>query len=697
MSSLRATPSLYVGLRVAFNAPFTNTGASTFSINGSAAAPIILSDQQALVGAEIIQSQRAELVYDGTNWQIQNPGNLDARRSVFNVLTFAAKRDGTDDVAAFQSAFDAATGQPGGGIVYAPCGDYGLASKVTWRPNVSLVGGGYGTVFKMLASGAEFGTIDVLPTKTALTVNANAGDISVTLPTGQGANFSAYQIIAFESTAVVADVAGLAREAHVIIDVTGDVVTLSDPLVFSYLTTDSATFENVSTQSTDNIEARNFTISFDAPATAPSVALDFRRTHHLRLSDIKYKAPTGGLVNIVEGIDFHVRNLTFEPDVRDDTPWAYGMNIAGACAYGVVDGIVGHDQRHLITTNAEDRSGTLYMGPRSVVIANGVGTQSDFRPNQGVIWDTHPYCHDITFVNCKGLKSIGGPPVFQIRGQRCSLVNCYASGGTRSVDIRNTVVEAEILGGTFEYATEAGIRVDGVANTKIKISGAKIQNCGQLGTANPGRGIAIASSNPYVDIENVTLDNNAEQQINLQPAGDGKVKISGCTLIRGSGAVGAVSNAPAKTIVSNTEFRGWTLADAFLAADAAAISIGNSIDGVPVDQGAFALLTANQTMDGGFWNGAMITDEGSTGGSPRLTLKAAKKGVYFGVMRVSGFQCLVTPATGENFRGQAANISLRFDSTDTFALIRCNVDGVWDAQIFKGNDFANIATDYSWV
>src|SRR3954471_23807513 len=63
-----------------------------------------------------------------------------ATNDVYYVTAFGAKGDGkTDDTHAFQSALDA-VGKAGGGIVYAPCGNYFLARHLNVPTAVTLKG-----------------------------------------------------------------------------------------------------------------------------------------------------------------------------------------------------------------------------------------------------------------------------------------------------------------------------------------------------------------------------------------------------------------------------------------------------------------------------------------------------------------------------------------------------------------------------
>lgn len=63
----------YDGLEIAFDANFTNDGAATLDVDGLGAQAITLVDGSALTGSEIVQGQKAIVIFDGTNWQLLNP------------------------------------------------------------------------------------------------------------------------------------------------------------------------------------------------------------------------------------------------------------------------------------------------------------------------------------------------------------------------------------------------------------------------------------------------------------------------------------------------------------------------------------------------------------------------------------------------------------------------------------------------
>ncbi len=87
--------------------------------------------------APILATLFAGVVQDSTARAAEPPGLV---RSPLNVRDYGAKGDGrSDDTAAFQQALDAA-GKAGGGVVYAPRGNYRFAGHLDVPPAVTLRG-----------------------------------------------------------------------------------------------------------------------------------------------------------------------------------------------------------------------------------------------------------------------------------------------------------------------------------------------------------------------------------------------------------------------------------------------------------------------------------------------------------------------------------------------------------------------------
>lgn len=85
--TLSPVPSAYVtGMVVMFKANTTNTGAATLDVNGLGAKTIKKSVSSDLSDSDILSGQIVEVVYDGTNFQIQNSPSSNYGRLVAEIL-----------------------------------------------------------------------------------------------------------------------------------------------------------------------------------------------------------------------------------------------------------------------------------------------------------------------------------------------------------------------------------------------------------------------------------------------------------------------------------------------------------------------------------------------------------------------------------------------------------------------------------
>lgn len=68
-----ALAAYYPGLSLSFLPSNTNTGAATINVNGLGIKSILLDGSNSLIGGEMVAGKAAQLLYDGTNFQILNP------------------------------------------------------------------------------------------------------------------------------------------------------------------------------------------------------------------------------------------------------------------------------------------------------------------------------------------------------------------------------------------------------------------------------------------------------------------------------------------------------------------------------------------------------------------------------------------------------------------------------------------------
>lgn len=127
------------GQRFYFVVAATNTAAVTININSIGAKAITRTGTAALVGGDLVVGAVAEIVYDGTRFQLAN-----SRVGFVSVTDFGAAGDGvTDDTTAFQTA----AALVGSGVVLVPPGSAGylLSSAVSYSCSFLFLPGAYCT------------------------------------------------------------------------------------------------------------------------------------------------------------------------------------------------------------------------------------------------------------------------------------------------------------------------------------------------------------------------------------------------------------------------------------------------------------------------------------------------------------------------------------------------------------------------
>jgi hypothetical protein len=75
VTGIPLAPSLVTGSKIIFKAANANTGAATLTVNGGSPIAIKRNVSTALVAGDILANQIVEVVYDGTNFQLQTPSS----------------------------------------------------------------------------------------------------------------------------------------------------------------------------------------------------------------------------------------------------------------------------------------------------------------------------------------------------------------------------------------------------------------------------------------------------------------------------------------------------------------------------------------------------------------------------------------------------------------------------------------------
>jgi len=154
--------------------------------------------------------------------------------------------DGTNDDAEIQAAIDALPSS--GGKILLSAGTFAIGTSLSIeRSDVIIEGQGQGTVLDVTALGAwEAGVAvagSITETSATLASDASSGDITVTVSTGQGSNFSAGDWVRIRSEAVFNGGSQKYGEIRRVASVSGDDITLTEPITFDYATADTATID----------------------------------------------------------------------------------------------------------------------------------------------------------------------------------------------------------------------------------------------------------------------------------------------------------------------------------------------------------------------------------------------------------------------------------------------------------------------
>lgn len=495
-----------------------------------------------------------------------------------NVKMFGAKGDGTtDDTEAIQSAIDAS----GGGTVSFPPGTYVTTGRIDLSSNVSLEG--YGAILHATDSDPTSGITSLLyatgsdGTKTNLDANAAAGARTVTLPSGQGANFASGDILGLESTTVIYGTTQ-SRELHSVVKVVGDVLTLDQPLDWAYNTTATAQFWKMTP--VQNVTIRGLKFTSADPTTYTQYSIRLKKAQGCVIENVTLENVGGGII-LDDAMDCAVTNLNINGLPNYGNAFGYGINFNAATSNSVVTGLRARDTRHVITTLGEQRSSVMWGEPRDCQITGAVGVGGT---DTLAIFDTHEQARRFTFSDCLAVGSGTASAGFQMRGKYVTLSNCRAFG-----------------------AIARGANGDSQAD-HLTIEGGEFSNCGTNG---------IQSSSPNTVIKGVTVRDNVAAGIATAAAG---IVIKDCVI---SGNLYGVQDTGATTsfiLADNYIQQGSAQTIGVLnfgdTAGAAAIASGNFMPGYTAGN-AFSSVGASAVVIG--TTRAKPTVTGSKGSNAALT------------------------------------------------------------------------------
>lgn len=359
-----------------------------------------------------------------------------SENSIFiSVKDEGALGDGsTDDSTSFQNAIDKAF-NAGGGIVRvsASTNNYVLGSPISLKKGVVLQGEGReASVLQIGVNNAlisNVGSIETAQNNTLL-ANANAGDKTVTLSAGKGANFSIGDWVLFLSNAVdpfISDSNSNLGEIARIKLVSGDTLTLEGPLKFDFLTADTAEVQIMTML--ENVAIHDLGFINPDPPNFGSSFIEFGFCYKPSVKNCQFFNNKSNAIALQGCVGAEVISCKFiDLKSQTTTPTGFGYSVVehGAnVGYRMADCYSERVRHAYTTTNGKDIAGvTLLNGvPTGSVITNCIAMNP-----RAAGFDTHPEGHGITFVNCMTISS--EREGYQLRSAFATLIGCSVHGAT---------------------------------------------------------------------------------------------------------------------------------------------------------------------------------------------------------------------------------------------------------------------------
>ena len=387
--------------------------------------------------------------------------------------------EGADNRDAIQSVITAAV-QSGIRHVILPPGEICLGRQLTIPAdghNLIIEGHGDDTVVRQVAGAlnkALFYGAGSEGAKTALTSDVGAGAGSIDVPTALASTLAPGSILGIECQILaygsgVGGQESYASELRKVLAVSGTKVILDSALLHTYTVAAGAVAWRMDPLS--GVQIRNLTISSTDPLNFRGRAILFEKARNLRLSGLRVRDAGGGIF-VMDTVDAYLADIAIENLPNIGNFLGYGVVVGGRSAHAYIEGLRGRNFRHLFTTLADERRGSLsttqWGGPRHITVRGGAGEQQR-SGEQYSIWDTHPYGYDIVFDQCRAFGGAGSSSNgFQIRSKNTRLVNPVAMySGNQGIRIdAGTAGEIEIVGGEIAFAAAGGVGL--ARNTSLR-------------------------------------------------------------------------------------------------------------------------------------------------------------------------------------------------------------------------------------
>lgn len=387
------------------------------------------------------------------------------------------------------------------------------------RGNITVEGQGQGVTNILLSASATDSTVlfgfPITNTATgyALTVNAAAGDLTLTISSANAANLSANDYILLRSNLDIdTEFPGRKQgDLYIVQSVNAGtgVITLGSAgtgmSVREAFTTANGSAIDKLVNFYENISIKG--ITFKDLATSRSSSLitgqtDFRYIYNLSIVDCSFRDMFYAGVRIFQDWNVRIENCDFR-NINDTTPTGntyYGIELRGATTNVNIVNTTFHDMRHGVTQGAG--SSTVLAGRTRNISINGGSSSSTTTAH----FDFHQGAETITIANCTMTGDDGSANAIQTRSPATIINNNILGIKGKGISLfgaaSGSVVEGNRINGCV-----TGISVDEGVND-VNITGNNIYRTGTgypiefVGSASGhgGDGSIIANNKIYGNV-----------------------------------------------------------------------------------------------------------------------------------------------------------------------------------------------------
>jgi parallel beta-helix repeat protein len=372
------------------------------------------------------------------------------------------------------------------------------------------------------------GHVDSELAASPLTANATRGSDTITVSSGNAANYSPgnYILIRSPNGSWMGSAGHMPLEIKKVVSISGGTITVNGMLHDNYNTADAAEIKRV--LFLKNIRLADLTIERNTGLSATQKWFTPQYIDNLTVERVMFDSPTRrfqGCCDIRSCINSRITNCyaVMQPEVEFNEQ--YGFETDGCCENVIFENCQSYGRfRHGFAICVQGNETDSTQGPnRNILVTNCQGGGG----NNIAVFDTHEGGENITFHNCKAFTSKNRG--FTIRSYKNKIIDCESidcasegialSGGAGDTQIINFHADNCLDGinaTSGRYATDTNLIIanshienctrNGI-NLEAQADHTHISNC-QIHNNSGGQGIRVVSSN-YVKIIGNTIRNNS--------------------------------------------------------------------------------------------------------------------------------------------------------------------------------------------